>query len=554
MKRGRLALPPLSVLRPLPRAAAVATASAIAPGALLALLARRSVLRPLDELLGHDEPTVLVLRDELQADAATLLVDLLDEDVEDVASAHDVLDMADPARPDVRDVQEAVRPLLELDERAELGRLDHLARIRVADLGGLREGMNRGDRRLALLALGRVDKDRPVLLDVDLHLVLGLEAADRLAALADDHPDELGIDLDRRDARGVPGHLGPRLGDRREHRLEDRDARPLRLLERRAHDLLRYAGDLDVHLQGGDPVPRSGHLEVHVTEVILGALDVGEADVVVALLHEAHRDAGDGRRDRHARVHQGKRGAAHGAHRRRAVRLERLGDRADRVREVLDRRDDRLECPLRECAVTDVAPLRTSHEARLPDRGGRAVVVVHVAAVLLEGEVVDPLTFLHRSEREQGHDLRLAAGEERGAVRARAHLHLGRDRADLLLGAPVRTPLVDGDLLADEVLVDRVERALDVLLRLRVLDDRLVLDRLPADRERQLELLENAVQEQVALRRLELLRILLGVRELTKIREELLAKRSLDRRQARLLENRGEARTNLRSLRHVVLG
>ena len=50
--------------------------------------------------------------------------------------------------------------------------------------------------------------------------------------------------------------------------------------------------------------------------------------------------------------------------------------------------------------------------------------MVHVAAVLLEGEVVDPLTLLHRPEREQRHDLRLAAGEERGAVRARADLHL----------------------------------------------------------------------------------------------------------------------------------
>ena len=86
---------------------------------------------------------------------------------------------------------------------------------------------------------------------------------------------------------------------------------------------------------------------------------------------------------------------------------------ADRVREVLDRRDDRLERPLRERAVTDVAPLRATHEARLPDREGREVVVVHVAAVLLKGEVVDPLPLLHRPEREQRHDLRLATREER---------------------------------------------------------------------------------------------------------------------------------------------
>ena len=75
----------------------------------------------------------------------------------------------------------------------------------------------------------------------------------------------------------------------------------------------------------------------------------------------------------------------------------------------LARRDHRLERPLRERAVADVAPLRAAHEARLPDRVGREVVVVHVPALRLEREVVDPLALLRRAEREQRHDLRLAA-------------------------------------------------------------------------------------------------------------------------------------------------
>ena len=66
----------------------------------------------------------------------------------------------------------------------------------------------------AFVAVGRVDEDRPVLLDVDLHVVLGLERADRLAALADHHADLLGVDLDRRDPRRVLGELGAGLGDR----------------------------------------------------------------------------------------------------------------------------------------------------------------------------------------------------------------------------------------------------------------------------------------------------------------------------------------------------
>src|SRR4029079_7516722 len=128
----------------------------------------------------------------------------------------------------------------------------------------------------------------------------------------------------------------------------------------------------------------------------------------------------------------------------------------------------RLEGPLRESAVADVTPLRAAHEAGLPDREGREVVVVHVPAFLLEEEVVDPLTLLHRPERQQRHDLRLPAREERGAVRARADLRLGRDVTDLLLGTSVGTALVHRDLLPDEVLVDGLGRALDVLLRLRV--------------------------------------------------------------------------------------
>ena len=69
--------------------------------------------------------------------------------------------------------------------------------------------------------------------------------------------------------------------------------RPRGLLEGVPHDLLRDARDLDVHLQRGDAVARAGDLEVHVAEMVLRTLDVGEDDVVVALLDEAHGDAGD---------------------------------------------------------------------------------------------------------------------------------------------------------------------------------------------------------------------------------------------------------------------
>ena len=76
-----------------------------------------------------------MLADELEADAAARLVDLLHEHVEHVAALEHVLDPLHAARADVRDVQQPVRALLELDEGAELGQLHDLARVLVADLG-----------------------------------------------------------------------------------------------------------------------------------------------------------------------------------------------------------------------------------------------------------------------------------------------------------------------------------------------------------------------------------------------------------------------------------
>src|SRR5437763_6570533 len=87
-------------------AATAASAAAIAARPLLLRRTRRGVLRPLDQLLGLNEAAVLVLRDELEADPAAGLVDLLHDDVHDVAAAHHVLDVRHPTRAAVPDVQE----------------------------------------------------------------------------------------------------------------------------------------------------------------------------------------------------------------------------------------------------------------------------------------------------------------------------------------------------------------------------------------------------------------------------------------------------------------
>ena len=65
------------------------------------------------------------------------------------------------------------------------------------------------------------------------------------------------------------------------------------------------------------PCGGAGDLEIHVAEVVLVALDVGEQDEFVArFLDEADRNAGHRLLDRHAGVHQGERSAADRGHRR----------------------------------------------------------------------------------------------------------------------------------------------------------------------------------------------------------------------------------------------
>ncbi len=175
--------------------------------------------------------------------------------------------------------------------------------------------------------------------------------------------------------------------------------------------------------------------------------------------------------------------------------------------------------------------------------------MVHVAAITLEGEVVDALTLLGCAERERREHLRLAALEQAGAVRARVHPDLDVDRPDLLGAAAVGPPLVYGDLLPDDVLVDRVARLLDVRLR-----ERVHRSLVAAGRERESHLGEDAIEEEMPLRGLELLRVLLGVGERLQLIAELFPHRTLDCRKPLLLEQHVEARPHLDLALDVVVG
>ena len=110
-----------------------------------------------------------------------------------------------------------------------------------------------------------------------------------------------------------------------------------------------------------------------------------------------------------------------------------LGDlrhHADRVGEVLAVGQNRVDGPPGKLAVTDLAASRRAHAANFADRIGREVVVQHEGLFVGALQRVHILLVLARAERRDDQGLRLAAGEQRAAVRARQDADLAGDRAD----------------------------------------------------------------------------------------------------------------------------
>ena len=365
---------------------------------------------------------------------------------------------------ELRDVHEAVDVREDLHERAELRHALDGALVGGADLRLGREALDDVEGLLDRVRVGRGHVDRAVVLHVDGDAGLIDDAFDGLAAGADDEPDLVGLDLDGGDARRVGREIRARGGQRLEHLAEDVEAALARLLQRVHQDLAGEALDLDVHLDRGDALRGAADLEVHVAEVVLVPEDVAQDLVALAVVDEAHRDAGDGALDRDARVHQREAAAAHRGHRRGAVRLQRLGHDADGVRELIGGRDHADERALREGAVADLAAAGAAHGLGLTRGEGREVVVEVEALPRLAHEAVDLLFVGRRAERGGDDRLRLAALEQGGAVHAREEADLAHDGAHGGRVAAVDALALVQDEGADDVRLALLELRLHELL------------------------------------------------------------------------------------------
>jgi hypothetical protein len=110
--------------------------------------------------------------------------------------------------------------------------------------------------------------------------------------------------------------------------------------------------------------------------------------------------------------------------------------------------------------VADLAASGTAHEADLPDREGREVVVQHEALPGLALEALDLLRVVGGAERAGDQRLRLAAREHGRTVHARQDPRFDPDRPHL-----VELPAVEAHAVGEHFLAER--------LFLQFLEDRL---------------------------------------------------------------------------------
>ena len=86
---------------------------------------------------------------------------------------------------------------------------------------------------------------------------------------------------------------GSRGIERLPHYIQNIQPPFLRLLKSFGHYLGVDAGDLNVHLQGGDSIARTRNFEIHVAVMILCTGNVAENRVLVSLHNQSHGHTSD---------------------------------------------------------------------------------------------------------------------------------------------------------------------------------------------------------------------------------------------------------------------
>src|SRR5215813_11519095 len=214
-------------------------------------------------------------------------------DFDTVAKLDDIGDLADTLRGEFADMDEPVARSEKIHKGSKVDNLHYLAIVNRADLGFGHDAANPVDRRLRGVSVHRRDLDGTVVVYVDLGPGRLGDLSNDLAPGADHLADLVSRYAEAGDPRRVVADRITGAGQCLRHLREDVMAPVSRLLQRNPHDLLGDGGDLDVHLERGNTALGAGDLEIHVTEMILVAEDVGEHGKSLRFLDQPHGDARD---------------------------------------------------------------------------------------------------------------------------------------------------------------------------------------------------------------------------------------------------------------------
>ena len=348
-----------------------------------------------------------------------------------VAHVEHILNLLHAALGHTGDVQEAIFTRKQVHKGTEGLDGDNATGVLLPHLGLLDDELDALNGLLNRLA-NAAHEHGAIFLDIHGGTRLILDAANRLAALANDLADLVGgyadgLDTGRRGARSLA-----RTGNDLKHFAQNEGAACLGLLESGLQDIEGEAGGLVVHLKGRDTTLGARHFEVHVAQEVLEALDVGEHHRLALFLDKAHGNARHGALDGHAAVHEGKAARAGGSHRRGAVGLHDLRHHANGVGELHLVGEYRQKRTLGQVAVTNLTTLGAADAAHLAGAVGREVVLVHIALAINRLNSVKALGLVKHAEREHREDLGLTTLEKARAVHQREVGILHHDGANLV--------------------------------------------------------------------------------------------------------------------------
>ena len=313
-------------------------------------------------------------------------------------------------------MHEAIFARQDGDESAKVHQSSNLAVVNTPDFNVSSDQFDATRCLPARFTINRRNTYRTVVVDIDRSTGLFSDRTNDRTALADNITDFLRINFHGDDGWSPLRHLATGLTDDLVHFIQDVQTCSTRLLQRGVHNFTCDALDLDIHLQSGNTVCRTGHLEIHVAKVVFVTQDIGQYCKIITFLNEAHCNTGNRRLQRHTGVHECEARAANRCHRAGTIGFSNFGYDADHVTKLVHVRHNRFNAAARQFTVTDFTALRRSDKACLAYAERREVVMQHERFFALAFDRINDLCVTTCAECCNDNCLRLSACENSRTV------------------------------------------------------------------------------------------------------------------------------------------